>query len=289
MTYCLCPRPFSLLMDSDDLARSVTLEVCVDSVHSAKIAVQAGADRLELCANLGLGGGTTPSLGLLKAVLKAASETPIMAMVRPRTGDFLYSDDELDVMLEDIRIFKRYPIRGIVMGVLTREGRVDTERTKRIVDAALPLEVCFHRAFDMTRDHIEALQDIVSIGGISRILTSGHGRTVLDSIDTLASLFRVAKRLAGDDSWPLTVLPGSGVNADTIDPILVSLLPLGLEELHMSGGSWLDGEMQYRREPLGMGVSAEREWSVWQTDGLKVGEVRAIVDMACEKLGKNVG
>ncbi|KAK0505703.1 CutC family-domain-containing protein [Armillaria luteobubalina] len=259
---------------------SVTLEVCVDSVQSAKNAVQAGADRLELCSNLGLGGGTTPSLGLLKAV-------PVMVMIRPRTGDFLYNDDELDVMLEDIRIFKRYPIRGIVVGILTPEGRVDTERTKRIVDAALPLEVCFHRAFDMTRDHIEALRDIVNIVGISRILTSGHGRTVVESIDTLVSLFRAANRIAGN-SWPLTILPGSGVNANTIDSILVSLLPLGLEELHMSGGSWLDGEMQYRREALGMGVSAELEWAIWQTDGLKVGEVRAIVDNVCDKFGRKV-
>ncbi|KAK0233605.1 CutC family-domain-containing protein [Armillaria fumosa] len=266
---------------------SVTLEVCVDSVQSAKNAVQARADRLELCGNLGLGGGTTPSLGLLKAVLKAAPDVPVMVMIRPRTGDFLYSDDELDVMLEDIRIFKRYPIRGIVVGILTPEGRVDTERTKRIVDAALPLEVCFHRAFDMTRDHIEALRDIVNIGGISRILTSGYGKTVVDSIDTLVSLFRAAKRIAGN-SWPLTILPGSGVNADTIDSILVSLLPLGLEELHMSGGSWLDGEMQYRREALGMGVSAEREWAIWQTDGLKVGEIRAILDIVCENFGGKV-
>ncbi|KAK0465551.1 copper homeostasis CutC domain-containing protein [Desarmillaria tabescens] len=218
-----------------DRSFSVALEVCVDSVQSAKKLVQAGADRLELCGNLGLGGGTTPSLGLLKAVLKAAPDVPIMVMIRPRAGDFLYSGDELDVMLQDIRIFKRYPIR----------------------------EVCFHRAFDMTRDHIE-----VNIGGISRILTSGHGKTAVDSIDTLASLFRVAEQLAGD-SWPLTILPGSGVNVDTIEPILVSLLPLGLEELHMSGGSWRDGEMRYRREALGMGVSTEREWAVWQTDGLK--------------------
>jgi len=112
---------------------SFTIEVCIDSVQSAINAAKAGADRFELCANLGLGGGTTPSLGLLKAVQKAAAGIPIMAMIRPRTGDFLYSDDEFNVMLEDIRVFKEHNVRGIVVGVLTALGQVDVERMKQLV------------------------------------------------------------------------------------------------------------------------------------------------------------
>ncbi|KAG6837654.1 hypothetical protein H0H93_004930 [Arthromyces matolae] len=132
---------------------SILVEVCVDSVQSAITldAAQAGADRLELCANLGLGGGTTPSLGLLKSVQKEVS-LPIMVMIRPRTGDFLYSHHELQVMLQDIRIFKGNNVRGIAVGILNREGTVDVKRMKIVLEAALPLEVCFHRAFDMTRD-----------------------------------------------------------------------------------------------------------------------------------------
>ncbi|KAF5385067.1 hypothetical protein D9615_001253 [Tricholomella constricta] len=103
------------------LVSSIIIEVCVDSVQSAINAAQAGADRLELCANLALGGGTTPSLGLLKAVQMAA-------MIRPRTGDFLYSDSEIDVILEDIRIFKEYGVRGIVVGILDKDGRVDVDQ-----------------------------------------------------------------------------------------------------------------------------------------------------------------
>ncbi|KAG5721723.1 hypothetical protein E4T56_gene13584 [Termitomyces sp. T112] len=121
------------------LVSSILIEVCVDSVESARNAAHAGADRLELCANLGLGGGTTPSLGLLKSVQKVVG-LPIMAMIRPRTGDFCYSDQELEVMLEDIRVFKEHDVRGIAVGVLDKDGRVDAERMKSILDEALPLE-----------------------------------------------------------------------------------------------------------------------------------------------------
>ncbi|KAJ8473078.1 hypothetical protein ONZ45_g16438 [Pleurotus djamor] len=139
----------------------ITIEVCVDSVQSAINAINGGADRLELCANLGVGGGTTPSVGLFKVVSKLADGLPMMVrllvLVRPRAGDFLYSETEFEVMREDIRAFKRRGARGVVIGILTAEGRVDVDRTKVLVDEALPMEVCFHRAFDMTRDPDEGI------------------------------------------------------------------------------------------------------------------------------------
>ncbi|KAI0936948.1 hypothetical protein AcV5_004965 [Taiwanofungus camphoratus] len=175
------------------------IEVCVDSVESAIAAKQGGADRLELCANLGVGGGTTPSLGLLRAVQRAVPDTPIMvrplyavgsdhllspypdelwlmqAMVRPRTGDFLYSEAERNVMLEDMYIFKQSGASGVVFGILRKDGTVDVERVTRLANEAFPMQVCFHRAFDMTRDPIEALNDIWSIPHMTRILTrQGH-------------------------------------------------------------------------------------------------------------------
>ncbi|KAG6910500.1 hypothetical protein DXG01_009919 [Tephrocybe rancida] len=260
------------------LVSSLLIEVCVDSVQSAINAAQGGADRLELCANLGLGGGTTPSIGLLRTVQKAIDGIPIMAMIRPRTGDFLYSDQELDVMLEDIRVFKEQGVRGVVVGILDKHGRVDVERMKQVVDEALPLEVCFHRAFDMTRDAEEALRDIESIGGISRILTSGHGKTVPEALTTLTSLILTTKDLIENEPWGLTILPGSGINPSTVGPILNALLPLGLQEIHLSGSRWIGSDMVFKREGMGMGIGGDGEWGVWMVDGENISEVRDVAD-----------
>ncbi|KAF7347562.1 Copper homeostasis protein cutC like protein [Mycena venus] len=296
------------------------IEVCVDSVRSALNAVKGGADRLEVCENLGVGGGTTPSLGLLKAIQRSV-DVPLMVMVRPRTGDFLYSEDEIEVMLEDIRVFKEHNVCGVVLGVLKADGRVDVEVTKRLVDEALPLQgephplsflesifimnntVCFHRAFDMTRDPEEgmviprdivfasslisvALADVMNIGGVSRILTSGHGPTALESLDTLESLCDKTQKLAEELPWVLNILPGSGINSDTVGPILDALLPRGLMELHLSGGSWEEGGMVHRRHGLGMGVG-ETEWSVWMTSEEKVRSVRRFADAVWAEYARN--
>ncbi|KAJ7754946.1 copper homeostasis CutC domain-containing protein [Mycena maculata] len=255
----------------------VIIEVCVDSVRSALNAVRGGADRLEVCGNLGVGGGTTPSMGLLKTI-QSAVDVPTMAMIRPRTGDFLYSKEEIEVMLEDIRIFKQQGIRGVVLGALTANGRIDVAVTKRLVDEALPLEVCFHRAFDMTRDPAEALRDVMSIGGVSRILTSGHGQTVLQSLDTLKQLCQTTRKLTEDLPWVLRILPGSGINPETVGPVLDALLPFGLLEIHLSGGSWVESGMVHRQGGLGMGVG-ENEWKVWETSEAKVREVRGLVSV----------
>jgi len=185
-------------------------------------------------------------------------------------------------MLEDIRIFKECGVRGIVVGILDEDGRVDVDRMKRIVDEALPLEVCFHRAFDMTRNVDEALRDIESIGGISRILTSGQGKSVLEALPVLESLFRTTKELVEDEPWGLTILPGSGINPQTAGPILDSLLPLGLQEIHLSGGNWKEGGMLFKREGMGMGTGGDGDWSAWVTDAQIVREVREIVDARWE-------
>ncbi|KAJ7492309.1 copper homeostasis CutC domain-containing protein [Mycena latifolia] len=262
------------------LTSPIVIEVCVDSVRSARNAVRGGASRLEICGNLGVGGGTTPSLGLLKAIQKSVGpDVPTMAMIRPRTGDFLYSNDEVEVMLEDIRVFKRHGVQGVVLGALKADGRVDIDVTKRLVDEALPLQVCFHRAFDMTRHADEALRDVMRIGGISRILTSGHGPQVGDpeSLKTLESLCQTIQKLAEDLPWVLSILPGSGINSKTVGPILDALLPLGLMEIHLSGGSWVQSGMVHRQAGLGMGVG-ESEWGVWETSEAKVRDVRQFAD-----------
>ncbi|KAJ7040290.1 copper homeostasis protein cutC [Mycena alexandri] len=200
-----------------------------------------------------------------------------MVMIRPRTGDFLYSEDEIEVMLEDIRVFKEYNVSGVVLGALKADGRVDVDVTKRLVDEALPLQVCFHRAFDMTRDPAEALADVISIGGVSRILTSGHAQTALEALDTLESLCVKTQQLAKELPWVLNVLPGSGINSDSVGPLLDALLPQGLMELHLSGGGWEESAMVHRKDGLGMGVGAG-EWGVWVTSEAKVRAVRRFAD-----------
>ncbi|KAJ3750783.1 copper homeostasis CutC domain-containing protein [Lentinula detonsa] len=264
------------------MAHSILIEVCIDSVESAMSAIRGGANRLEVCGNLALGGGTTPSLGLLKAVQEAVEsfQVPIMVMIRPRAGDFLYSESEMQIMIEDIRIFNENGVEGFVFGVLTEEGRVDVARTKR---GSIQWLVCFHRAFDMTRDPMEGQEtspsiiDIMRIGGISHILTSGQGKSASQSLEILASLLK-ATRNSQDQSSSLTIMPGSGINPNTVGHVVNTLLPLGLSEIHLSGGSWMEGGMSFRREGMGMGVGGKGDWGIWRTDEGVVREVKAEVE-----------
>ncbi|KIK70665.1 hypothetical protein GYMLUDRAFT_286672 [Collybiopsis luxurians FD-317 M1] len=255
---------------------SVLIEVCVDSVESAVNAARGGANRLELCGNLSIGGGTTPSLGLFKAVRKALEpyHIPIMVMIRPRIGDFLYSKAEIEVMLEDIQIFKEQGVQGFVFGVLTREGQVDVELLKILVSASSPKEVCFHRAFDMTSDANQAINDIMAIDGVTRILTSGQGKSVSDSLPVITSLLDTTR---GSN---LTVMPGSGINPSTIGRILDRLMSTNLTEIHLSAGGWVEGGMNFRREGMGMGVGGNGEWGIWRTDMEIVKQVKAQLQRA---------
>jgi len=263
------------------IPESLVIEVCVDTIESAIAAVKGGADRLEVCANLANGGGTTPTLGLIRTIYNLV-DVPLMIMIRPRVGDFLYSREELAIMLEDIRIIKELGlgsrVRGFVLGVLNREGRVDVECMKVLVDEILPLEVCFHRAFDMTRDPLEALHDIDDIGGISRILTSGQANKVLDGLSTLDSIFKTRQSIIQDEAWGLAIMPGSGINGDTLPKLLETLLPLNLREIHLSGGRWLPSEMPFQRSGLHFGAGKEGEMGVWRTEEQEVRLVREIAD-----------
>src|ERR1043166_2578727 len=198
----------------------VIVEACVDSVAGARAAVEGGARRLELCTGL-LEGGLTPSPGLLETVRLHVSET-IHVLIRPRGGDFLYDAEEMNVMLRDIGEAKQRGARGVVLGVLSADGRVDTNRTRMLIDAARPLEVTFHRAFDLTRDPAEALDALIALG-VERVLTSGQAATAEAGIPEIA---RMAKQAAGR----IAVLARGGINEGNAARIVRET---GVREIHV--------------------------------------------------------
>lgn len=196
--------------DQRPQAASTTVEICVDDIDGALTAERAGADRVELCAALGEG-GITPSLGMTGRVLDRVQAVDVAVMIRPRGGDFIYSPDEVAVMLDDIAAISALPRHpgvglGFVVGALTVGDEVDVAVTSRLVSACAPAPVTFHRAFDMTRDlpgSILALLDL----GIARVLTSGGARTAAEGAPVL-------KRLVGAAAGRLAVMAGGSVRAD---------------------------------------------------------------------------
>lgn len=216
--------------------KGFTLEVCANSVQSAINAQIAGVKRIELCENLFIG-GTTPSYGCIKTTRERV-DIAINILIRPRIGDFLYSDIEFEQIKNDILVAKQLGVNGIVCGILLPNGEVDTERTAELVELSKPLTFTFHRAFDFTPDHYKALEDIIKTGA-THILTSGQKNKAADSVDLLCELVKkAANRVA--------IMPGSGINADTIKRIVNT----GANEFHMSGVKDVESKMIYRKENL---------------------------------------
>jgi copper homeostasis protein len=182
------------------------LEISVETVEAALAAQRGGAHRIELCAALSVG-GLTPSPELMRAVREQV-HLPIFVMIRPRGGDFVYSDAEFESMRHDIASAKQLGMDGVVFGLLTRERRVDAQRTRALVELARPLPVTFHRAFDEAADIEQALDDVIQTGA-KRILTSGGAPTTPKGLAALAKLVAAAKDR-------IVVVPGSGVNASNI-------------------------------------------------------------------------
>jgi copper homeostasis protein len=219
---------------------SLTFEVCVESAEGAIAAEAGGAHRVELCSDL-LEGGLTPSHGTL-AVTRARLRIGVMAMVRPRGGDFCYSDTEFAVMREDLLAAKQLGANGVVFGILNADGSVDRERTAELVALARPLPVTFHRAFDVSRDPFEALDTLVALG-VERVLTSGQEPSVLEGLDLLGEL---VKRAAGR----IIVMPGGGITERTIGRIASAT---GATELHFASLEPREGRMAYRNTRVFMG------------------------------------
>lgn len=216
------------------------LEICVDSVQSAINAQVAGADRVELCDNL-VEGGTTPSYG---TILSARNNLNIglNVIIRPRGSDFLYSDQEYDIMRRDIEICGEAGVDGIVTGILLADGTIDIERTSRLIEFASPMSVTFHRAFDMCKDPFKGLADIIS-SGARRILSSGQKDNAADGAELLGKLIK----MAGEK---IIIMPGGGLDESNLARIAnIS----GAKEFHLTGRSIVESEMIFRKQGISMG------------------------------------
>lgn len=245
------------------------LEVCVDSYASAIAAIQGGADRLELCANLAIG-GTIPSHALFRQVRRDCG-VPINVLIRPRFGDFLYTPAELEEMVEEIQSFRELGANGIVTGVLTPEGKVDAVRMAWLIDRAGEMEVTLHRAFDMTRDPFAALETAVELG-CKTILTSGQEHSAVAGKELLRELFLRA-------GGRIDLMAGAGINKENI---LELYNHTGIRVFHASARRGaLDSGMIYRKETVSMGLPSLSEYEIWQTSEE---EVRACAQIIKQKI-----
>ena len=225
------------------------LEICVDSVESAIDAQAAGADRIELCNSLGEG-GTTPGSG---TIISARNNLTIglHVIIRPRGGDFLYSDLEYDIMRREIELCGEYGVDGVVIGILEPDGRIDVERTAKLIESARPMSATFHRAFDLCSDPFKGIEDVISTGA-DRLLTSGQRNRADDGISLISKLIQHAGKR-------IIIMPGSGINESNIGLIARGT---GANEFHLTGRKIIDSEMIFRRENIFMGgVSGIPEFS----------------------------
>lgn len=216
-------------------------EICANSVESCVEAQRGGADRVELCAGIPEG-GTTPSYGDVVVARRVLTTTKLHVIIRPRGGDFLYSDLEKEIMLEDVRMARRLGVDGVVFGALTAEGDVDMEFMRQLMKEAEGMSVTFHRAFDVCRDPRVALEQIIELG-CDRILTSGQMPKAEEGVELLRELVeRAGERII--------IMPGCGVNASNIAHIAEAT---GASEFHFSARSKRESDMIFRRSRVSMG------------------------------------
>jgi len=242
------------------------VEVCVGSAEGAIAARAAGADRVELCADL-VEGGITPSLATVR-IVRERTEAGLMVMIRPRGGDFLYSDLEYEVMQRDVDIMKQAGVDGVVLGILCKDGSIDVARTARLVEHARPLQVTFHRAFDMTPDPEAALEALVTTGA-DRLLTSGQADDVSEALDVVARL--VAQ--AGDR---IRVMPGAGVTEANARDVIERT---GAREIHFAALVTRPSGMEFHNPTCTMGAPvAPGEYEVCETDPALVAAILAQLD-----------
>jgi len=244
----------------------VNMEVCANSLASALAAQKGGAIRVELCDNLPEG-GTTPSYAQI-AMAKQILSIKVYPIIRPRGGDFLYSDLEFELMKTDIETCKSLLCDGVVIGILKADGSVDIDRCAELIELASPMPVTFHRAFDMSNDLEKALEDIIGLG-CERILTSGGESSAIKGAATIAKLIKQAK-------GRIIIMPGAGVSAANITE-LIQLT--AATEFHASAKHPVKSEMIFRNPRLSMGTTAD-EFSYDLTDSETVEKLIKLANSA---------
>lgn len=229
------------------------LECCVDSVESAVFATEGGANRLELCGNLMIG-GTTPTKAMFE-VVKSCCNNRIHVLIRPRFGDFCYSGHEFSVIVKEVDQFRELGAEGVVIGVLKPDGTLDMPRMKELMAAAGGMSVTLHRAFDVCADPYRTLEEAAELG-VDTILTSGQKNDCMSGRECIRELL---KRSAGR----VDILVGSGVNSGIIGQLQSFT---GATSFHMSGKRVVDSRMEYRKNDVYMGMDSLCEYDIWQTD-----------------------
>lgn len=237
------------------------LEVCAGSVQSARAALAGGAQRVELCGALEVG-GITPSIGLLRQV-RAIEGLKLHVLIRSRGGDFLYTDDEVKVMETDIRIARDEGADGVVIGALLPDGNIDERAVERWVKAAEGMNITFHRAFDVAANPQHALQCIIN-SGCNRLLTSGQAASAMQGLQLIADLQQQAQ-------GQIVIMPGCGVNCNNAAEILKAT---GTHEIHASARKRCLSNMQFRPSGISMGNTADDAFDRYETD---MEEVKRIV------------
>lgn len=245
---------------------SYILEVCVDSVESAIAAYEGGADRLEVCSNLIIG-GTTPSVSMFKQI-KALCDIPIHVLIRPRYGDFLYSESEYKEIIEDIHLFKMLGADGVVTGCLHEDGSVNLDRMKEIREASKGIHLTLHRAFDVCNEPMVALEQAISLE-IDTILTSGQCASCIEGKENIKKIIKKAKD-------KIHILLGGGVNSTMIGTLMDET---GAVNFHMSGKKCLESGMIYRNEKVNMGLPGISEFQLWKTSKEEVEKAKELLQM----------
>ncbi len=238
-------------------------ELCAYSLEACHIARRCGVDRVELCASP-KEGGTTPSMALIEAARRIEGVS-LQVMIRPRGGDFLYSDAEFHIMLRDIALAREAGADGVVFGVLTADGEVDRSRTERLVAEARGMETTFHRAVDMTRDYLSAVEAVIQ-SGCRRLLTSAGCDRAEEGVDTLRRIVEVANHR-------IEIMAGSGVNPDNA----ALLASTGVDALHFGARAMRPSAMRYRNPRISMGGSGEDEYTLRTVDERAVRAILQVI------------
>jgi copper homeostasis protein len=243
----------------------IALEICANSLTSAMAAQAGGADRIEICENL-FAGGTTPSFATL-SLARQFLQIPVHVLIRPRPGDFLYSETEFATMKLDIMACQELKLDGVVIGILTPNGQIDKKRCEELLNVARPMSVTFHRAFDLCCDPLAALEDLIGLG-FDRLLTAGQEKQVPEGV-------RLIRQLVDQAAGRIKIMPGSGITEENVAGILKTT---GVNEIHLTAGHWEKGSMQYIHPRCRLSDRPDEDFTVYTTSIERVKQFRILLD-----------